>query len=102
MRLDPCRNRTQLPILAGVWPVLLVGLDLSGTDTPFDRTLDPLLPARGGQIRLCAQRGQVVDWLVTIDRSGHLVSKRFVSRLVESRRSWTCHREGLSRWTRRR
>ena len=66
-RLDPRRNRTQLPILAGGWLVLFAGLDLSGTDTPTDRILDLLLPVRDGQVRLCAaQHGQVADWLVTI------------------------------------
>jgi len=46
---------------------LLAGLDLSGTDTPIDRTLEQLLRARDGQVRLCAaQHGQVADWLVTI------------------------------------
>jgi len=68
VHLDPRRNRTQLPILAGGWPVLLVGLDLSGADTVSDRTCGLVrYPLLDGQVRLCAaQRGQGADRSVTI------------------------------------
>jgi len=49
VRLDPCRNRTQLPILAGGWPVLVVGLDLSGIGTVSDRTCGPVRYPREGK-----------------------------------------------------